>query len=55
LPVALYSGLPLPNAWDRTARKLYQALIAVYAVALSFGMASTLVGILFLVVEELAP
>jgi hypothetical protein len=42
------------RAWDYTWKRVMQAGLAVYAVILSFGIASILVGIVLLVVEEVA-
>lgn len=55
LPLALLSALPVANDWDKTLKKLYQAAIALYAVGLSFGIASAVVGIILRLVEEFAP
>jgi hypothetical protein len=44
LPVAALSALPVPAAWAATLRKVAWALVAVYAVALCFGLACYFVG-----------
>lgn len=53
-PIAILSALPVPNAWDYTGKKIVQAGLAVYAVLLSLGIASFVVGIILLLVEEIA-
>lgn len=52
LPIAALSALPLPDQWDRTGKRVAQAVFAVYAVVLSLGIASAAVGIILHVVEE---
>ena len=52
-PMAILSGLPMANGWDETFRKIVKAVIAIYAVVLSFGLASNLVGIIFQFVDHL--
>ncbi len=54
LPVSVLGGLPLANDWDRTAKRLVQAGLAVYAAILSFGIASLAVGIILMAVEEIS-
>jgi phage shock protein PspC (stress-responsive transcriptional regulator) len=46
LPLSVLSGMPLANAWSHSLKRLAQALVALYFVALSFGVASILVGII---------
>ena len=53
-PMAILCSLPMRRAWDYTWKRVMQAGLAVYAVILSFGIASILVGIVLLVVEEVA-
>lgn len=52
LPMALLCSLPVPNRWDNTGKRIVQAGLATYALVLCLGIASTLVGIIFVVVEE---
>jgi len=54
-PWLALGSLPMANAWDETSRRLGQAGLAIYAMVLSLGIASHLVGILLLVVRDLAP
>jgi phage shock protein PspC (stress-responsive transcriptional regulator) len=54
LPMAALAGLPLPDGWDKTAKKLVQAGIALYAVAICFGIASLLAGIIIQLVRDFA-
>ena len=54
MPISVMSGLPLANDWDRTAKRLVQAGLAVYAAVLSFGIASLAVGIILMAVEEIS-
>ena len=51
LPVAALSGLPVPNQWDQTGKRVVQAGIAVYALVLCLGIASVLAGCIFFGVE----
>lgn len=46
LPLAALSSLPVKPGWDRTHRKMYQAALALYAVAVCFGVASAVAGML---------
>ncbi len=54
IPIAIMSGLPMANDWDRTAKRLAQAGLAVYATVLSFGIASLAVGIILMAVAEIS-
>lgn len=51
-PLALLSAMPLANAWDLSLRRMNQALLALYGVALSFGIASILTGLILDFVKE---
>lgn len=51
-PLAALSAMPLANAWDYSLKRLSQALLALYGIAISFGIASVIVGILLNTVEE---
>jgi phage shock protein PspC (stress-responsive transcriptional regulator) len=46
LPLAVLGGLPLANGWNDSLRRLGQASLAIYGVALAFGMASVLTGLI---------
>ncbi len=52
VPLSVLGALPMVNGWDYSARRLTQAGIAIYAAALSFGIASSLVGIILQVVQK---
>lgn len=52
LPVALLSALPMAGGWDRTLRRAAQALLALYAVVICFGLASVVAGIILQIVHE---
>ncbi len=52
VPLAVLSGLPLANAWDYSLKRLSQAILALYGVGLSFGIASVVVGILLDVAQD---
>ena len=51
-PMAILCSLPMRRAWDYTWKRVMQAGLAVYAAILSFGIASILVGVVLLVIEE---
>ncbi len=51
-PLAVLSGLPLANAWDYSLKRIVQALLALYGVVLSFGIASILTGLILDFVKE---
>jgi hypothetical protein len=40
------SGLPLANAWGHSLKRLAQAIIALYAMAICFGVASVIAGLI---------
>ena len=44
VPLAVLAGLPVPPAWRNTLRKLCEAGLAIYAVALCFGAGCALAG-----------
>jgi phage shock protein PspC (stress-responsive transcriptional regulator) len=44
LPLAALSALPVPKAWSATLKKVAQACMAVYAVILTFAVASVVAG-----------
>ncbi len=53
LPVALLGALPMAGGWDRTLRRVSQAMLALYAVVICFGLASVVAGIILQTVHEL--
>lgn len=46
LPLAVLSGLPLANAWGHSLKRLAQAIGALYGVAICFGLASVIAGLI---------
>ncbi len=52
VPMAILCSLPMRREWDYTWKRVMQAGLAVYATILSFGIASILVGVVLLVIEE---
>ncbi len=52
LPFAALSGMPLAKGWDHSLKRLSQAIVALYGMGLSFGIASFLVGIIMQFVRE---
>jgi phage shock protein PspC (stress-responsive transcriptional regulator) len=46
LPLSILSGLPLANAWGHSLKRLAQAITAFYAMALCFGVASVIAGLI---------
>lgn len=52
LPVALLGALPMAGGWDRTLRRAAQAMLALYAVVICFGLASVVAGIILQTVNE---
>jgi len=53
-PIAALAGLPLPDGWNKTGKTIVQAGIAIYAVAICFGIASLIAGILIQIVKDFA-
>lgn len=45
VPAFVLGGLPMVNGWDATLRRCGQAVLALYAVAVSFGLASAVAGV----------
>lgn len=54
VPLAVLTGLPLPNRWDATAKRIVQAALAVYALVLCLGIASALTGFILAAIEDLS-
>ncbi|HPO14677.1 MAG TPA: PspC domain-containing protein [Candidatus Hydrogenedentes bacterium] len=52
VPMALMSAMPLSNAWEYTLKRLSQAFLALYAIILSFGLASIIVGLIMNFIHE---
>ena len=52
MPVALLGALPMAGGWDRTLRRVSQALLALYTVVICFGLASVVAGIILQTVRE---
>lgn len=46
VPLAALSALPMADGWDETAGKVYKAVLALYAVGISLGIAAFLVGVM---------
>lgn len=53
VPVAALSAMPLANRWDRTGKLIFEAILALYAMAVCLGIASRLVGLTRVLVETL--
>jgi hypothetical protein len=45
-PAAVLAGLPVAGDWKATGKKVLSAAVAVYALALCFGIASSLVAVI---------
>jgi phage shock protein PspC (stress-responsive transcriptional regulator) len=54
LPLSVLSATPLKYQWDHSLKRIVQALLALYGIVLSFGVASVLVGIILDFVRELS-
>lgn len=52
LPLAVLSGMPLANAWDHSLKRVTQAIVCLYGIALSFGIALILTGLIINVVQD---
>lgn len=46
VPLAALSALPMADGWNETAGKIYKAVLALYAVGISLGIAAFLVGVM---------
>ena len=46
VPLAALSALPMADGWNETAGKVYKAVLALYAVGISLGIAAFLVGVM---------
>ena len=45
IPLAMISALPITPGWDYTLKRCAQAIVALYGIMLSYGLASMIVGI----------
>lgn len=54
LPLALFSAMPLANRWDYSLKRFTQAGVVLYAISVSFGLASFITGIIVNFVNEFA-
>lgn len=54
LPLALFSAMPLANKWDYSLKRFTQAGVVLYAIMVSFGLASFITGIILNFVNEFA-
>ena len=54
LPLALFSAMPLANKWDYSLKRFTQAGVVLYAIMVSFGLASFITGIILNFVYEFA-
>lgn len=45
IPLAVLAGLPLAGGWDKSLRRLYLAILTLYGIYLSYGLASLVVGL----------
>jgi phage shock protein PspC (stress-responsive transcriptional regulator) len=52
VPLAILSALPLANGWSYSLKRVTQAAVALYGVALAFGIASYLVGMILNYVQQ---
>jgi len=52
VPLSLFSAMPLANAWDYSIKRFTQACVALYAIVVSFGIASYVTGIILAFVRE---
>ncbi|HOZ49204.1 MAG TPA: PspC domain-containing protein [Candidatus Hydrogenedentes bacterium] len=52
VPLAVLAGLPLRNRWDATLRRVVQAGLALYALALAIGLGSALAGVILAITGE---
>lgn len=52
LPLALLSAMPLADTWEYSLKRFTQACVALYAIIISFGIASYITGIILVFVRE---
>lgn len=52
LPLAVLAGLPLAGGWDTSLKRLYLAILTIYGIYLSYGLASLIAGLVIKVVEQ---
>lgn len=53
VPVAVLAGLPVPSPWRNTLRKLFEAGLALYTVALCFGVGCAVAGAILKAAEHM--
>jgi hypothetical protein len=54
VPLAFLSGMPLQGGWDHTLKRVSQSIVVLYGIALSFGIACKIVGVLLSLGKDLA-
>ena len=54
MPLSLLSAMPLAHHWDYSIKRFTQAGVALYAIVISFGLASFVTGIILNFVKEFA-
>jgi phage shock protein PspC (stress-responsive transcriptional regulator) len=52
VPLAVLASLPLAGGWDRSLKKLYLAILTLYGIYLSYGLASLVVGLVLQLTQE---
>lgn len=52
VPLAVLSGLPLSGGWDVSLKRLYLALLTLYGIYLSYGLASLVAGLVIELVNQ---
>jgi phage shock protein PspC (stress-responsive transcriptional regulator) len=52
LPLALIAGLPVAGGWDTSLKRLYLAIITLYGIYLSYGLASLIAGLVIELVNQ---
>jgi phage shock protein PspC (stress-responsive transcriptional regulator) len=51
LPLAILAGLPLAGGWDQSLKRLYLAILTIYGIYLSYGLASLIAGLVIEMVK----
>lgn len=51
IPLALLAGLPLAGGWDQSLKRLYLAILTIYGIYLSYGLASLIAGLVIEMVK----
>lgn len=52
IPLAVLAGLPLAGGWGGSLKRLYFAILTLYGIYLSYGMASLVVGLILVLTEQ---